>query len=226
MALEELKNGLSAIPVAGEVLSGALDSLAAALPAAPALPGANTLPGLDTLPDLTALPLPDNGLPDTGLPGALLEGGLPDLPNSGLPTPPATVPGLDTLTSLLDGGLPALPDGIPGMDTPPNLDALPELGALPGLDALPVPEGGLPEPSAITDLLADITANIPGLENLPLPSGEAPTIPGGDGDLPASPIRFEDGTLSLSLPEGLPISASASISGLEAPAMPDLPFAA
>ena len=113
-----------------------------------------------------------------------------------LPVPTDGAPSLDTLTDLLAGGLPDAP-------SLPGAPALPGLDAIPGLDALPIPTDGLPGLDSLTDLLG----------------GGLPSLPGGDtgGGLPSSPVSFEDGTLTLALPEGLPISASASISGLEVP---------
>ena len=68
MALDELKNGISAVPVAGEILAGVLDTFAGSLPAAPELPGLDAIPGLD------ALPIPTDSLPGLDSLTGLLDG--------------------------------------------------------------------------------------------------------------------------------------------------------
>ena len=105
MPLDELRSGLSTIPVLGDILNDVTDNLPGGLanaidPSAlpgelGALPTGNGLSSADSIPGLDALPVSPDAI--TGL----LAGGLPDA--GGIPE----LPGIDSLPGMAAGRCPS-----------------------------------------------------------------------------------------------------------------------
>jgi flavin-binding protein dodecin len=232
MIPEEVKNGLSQIPVLGDVLTALLAQIPTDFHANPIT--TQEVPAFPTSPEAVQAAIEDGVAQLTGAAGG-----------SGLPTSPEAVQaaiedGIAQLTGAAgDGGLPTSPeavqaaieDGIAqltgdagdsGLPTSPEAvqaaieDGIAQLTGAAG-------DGGLPTSpeavqAAIEDGIAQLTDALGGLGG---------GLGGGAPELPASPVSFEDGTLSITLadPSGtIPLSASASVSGLVAPEGLPIPF--
>ena len=235
MIPEEVKNGLSQIPVLGDVLTALLAQIPADFPANPIT--TQEAPALPSSPEAVQGAIEDGIAQLTGAAG---DGGLPTSPEAvqaaiedgiaqltgaagdgGLPTSPEAVQaaiedGIAQLTGAAgDSGLPTSPEAVQAAIE----DGIAQLTGAAGGGGLPTSPEAVQ--AAIADGIAQLTDALGGLGDL------GGGLGGGTPELPASPVSFEDGTLSITLvdPTGtIPLSASASVSGLAAPEGLPIPF--
>lgn len=208
MIPEEVKNGLSQIPVLGDVLTALLAQIPADFPANPIT--TQEAPALPSSPEAVQGAIEDGIAQLTGAAG---DGSLPTSPEA---VQAAIEDGIAQLTGAAgDSGLPTSPEAVQAAIE----DGIAQLTGAAGGGGLPTSPEAVQ--AAIADGIGQLTDALGGLGDL------GGGLGGGAPELPASPVSFEDGTLSITLadPTGtIPLSASASVSGLAAPEGLPIPF--
>ncbi|MDH4396162.1 MAG: hypothetical protein QE278_10815 [Limnobacter sp.] len=247
MIPQEVKNGLNQIPVLGDVLTALLAQIPTDLPANPIT--TQEVPSLPTSPEAAQAAIQSaiedgiaqltgaaggNGLPTSPEAAqeaiqAAIEDGIAQLTGAaggnGLPTSPEAAQ--EAIQSAIEDGIAQLTGAAGGSGLPTSPEAI-QAAIEGGIAQLTGAAGGSGLPTSPEAIQAAIEDGIGQLTDaLGSLGGLGGGLGGGAPELPASPVSFEDGTLSITLadPTGtIPLSASASVSGLAAPEGLPIPF--